>query len=230
MHHQRACRKEPARGSPLGRYAGRPRLTPGLKFEIRPIVRTLARCPAARRLRTKATLPGLAVSTDATWQAEIDQPSQELGMRRMSDTPHLSDTAAQQPAGAGQRNGRKGLACPLAIISARSPMPCGHGQQRCHRAHRTGADRAVPVRHRAQSRFKSTCGYCARPGRPAYHRQAVRARKPWIEACRLRDQRRTETYERSGDPGSRHDARPQQHRRRTRDSSARRVAAGSRSR
>jgi hypothetical protein len=92
MHHQRACRKEPARGSPLGRYAGRPRLTPGLKFEIRPIVRTLARCPAARRLRTKATLPGLAVSTDATWQAEIDQPSQELGMRRMSDTPHLSDT------------------------------------------------------------------------------------------------------------------------------------------
>src|SRR3954463_8330425 len=61
------------------------------KFEIRPIVRTLARCPAARRLRTKATLPGLAVSTDATWQAEIDQPSQELGMRRMSDTPHLSD-------------------------------------------------------------------------------------------------------------------------------------------
>ena len=91
MHHQRACRKEPARGSPLGRYAGRPRLTPGLKFEIRPIVRTLARCPAARRLRTKATLPGLAVSTDATWQAEIDQPSQELGMRRMSDTPHLSD-------------------------------------------------------------------------------------------------------------------------------------------
>src|SRR3954452_3647880 len=24
MHHQRACRKEPARGSPLGRYAGRP--------------------------------------------------------------------------------------------------------------------------------------------------------------------------------------------------------------
>ena len=95
MHHQRACRKEPARGSPLGRYAGRPRLTPGLKFEIRPIVRTLARCPAARRLRTKATLPGLAVSTDATWQAEIDQPSQELGMRRMSDTPHLSDTATQ---------------------------------------------------------------------------------------------------------------------------------------
>src|SRR5215213_10206511 len=92
MHHQRACRKEPARGSPLGRYAGRPRLTPGLKFETRPIVRTLARCPAARRLRTKATLPGLAVSTDATWQAEIDQPSQELGMRRMSDTPHLSDT------------------------------------------------------------------------------------------------------------------------------------------
>src|SRR3954453_7694328 len=91
MHHQRACRKEPARGSPLGRYAGRPRLTPGLKFEIRPIVRTLARCSAARRLRTKATLPGLAVSTDATWQAEIDQPSQELGMRRMSDTPHLSD-------------------------------------------------------------------------------------------------------------------------------------------
>src|SRR3954464_6320813 len=86
MHHQRACRKEPARGSPLGRYAGRPRLTPGLKFEIRPIVRTLARCPAARRLRMKATLPGLAVSTDATWQAEIDQPSQELGMRRMSDT------------------------------------------------------------------------------------------------------------------------------------------------
>src|SRR3954463_5606422 len=95
MHHQRACRKEPARGSPLGRYAGRARLTPGLKFEIRPIVRTLARCPAARRLRTKATLPGLAVSTDATWQAEIDQPSQELGMRRMSDTPHLSDTAAR---------------------------------------------------------------------------------------------------------------------------------------
>src|SRR3954453_1507731 len=83
MHHQRACRKEPARGSPLGRYAGRPRLTPGLKFEIRPIVRTLARCLAARRLRMKATLPGLAVSTDATWQAEIDQPSQELGMRRM---------------------------------------------------------------------------------------------------------------------------------------------------
>ena len=79
MHHQRACRKEPARGSPLGRYAGRPRLTPGLKFEIRPIVRTLARCPAARRLRTKARLPGLAVSTDATWQAEIDQPSRSLG-------------------------------------------------------------------------------------------------------------------------------------------------------
>src|SRR4051812_9286208 len=95
MHHQRACRKEPARGSPLGRYAGRPRLTPGLKFEIRPIVRTLARCPAARRLRTKATLPGLAVSTDATWQAEIDQPSQELGMRRMSDTFHLSGAVAR---------------------------------------------------------------------------------------------------------------------------------------
>src|SRR5215212_8205396 len=94
MHHQRACRKEPARGSPLGRYAGRPRLTPGLKFEIRPIVRTLARCPAARRLRTKATLPGLAVSTDATWQAEIDQPSQELGMRRMSDTRRLSGILA----------------------------------------------------------------------------------------------------------------------------------------
>src|SRR3954454_16847809 len=91
MHHQRACRKEPARGSPLGRYAGRAPLTPGLKFEIRPIVRTAARCPAARRLRMKATLPGLAVSTDSTWQAEIDQPSQELGMRRMSDTPHLSD-------------------------------------------------------------------------------------------------------------------------------------------
>src|SRR3954470_10579922 len=36
MHHQRACRKEPARGSPLGRYAGRPPLTPGLKLEIRP--------------------------------------------------------------------------------------------------------------------------------------------------------------------------------------------------
>src|SRR3954453_21178170 len=36
MHRQRACRKEPARGSPLGRYAGRPRLTPGLKLEIRP--------------------------------------------------------------------------------------------------------------------------------------------------------------------------------------------------
>src|SRR3954452_21366015 len=109
MHHQRACRKEPARGSPLGRYAGRPRLTPGLKFEIRPIVRTLARCPAARRLRTKATLPGLAVSTDATWQAEIDQPSQELGMRRMSDTPHLSGTAATQLAGTRQRDRRKGI-------------------------------------------------------------------------------------------------------------------------
>src|SRR3954447_11422350 len=94
MHHQRACRKEPARGSPLGRYAGRPRLTPGLKFEIRPIVRTLARCPAARRLQMKATLPGLAVSTDATWQAEIDQPSQELGMRRMSDTLCLSGILA----------------------------------------------------------------------------------------------------------------------------------------
>ena len=141
----------------------------------------------------------------------------------MSDNARLSGTAAKQLASAGQRNGRKGLACPLSIISARSPMPCGHGQQRCHRAHRTGADRAVPVRHRAQSRFKSTCGSCARPGRPAYHRQAARARKPWIEACGLRDQRRTETHERSGDPGSRHDAGPQQPRRRTRNSSARKV-------
>ena len=79
MHHQRACRKEPARGSPLGRYAGRPRLTPGLKFEIRPIVRTLARCPAARRLRTKATLPGLAVSTDATWQQKWINLPRSLG-------------------------------------------------------------------------------------------------------------------------------------------------------
>ena len=79
MHHQRACRKEPARGSPLGRYAGRPRLTPGLKFEIRPIVRTFARCPAARRLRTKATLPGLAVSTDATWQQKSINLPRSLG-------------------------------------------------------------------------------------------------------------------------------------------------------
>ena len=76
---QRACRKEPARGSPLGRYAGRPRLTPGLKFEICPIVRTLARCPAARRLRTKATLPGLAVSTDATWQQKSINLPRSLG-------------------------------------------------------------------------------------------------------------------------------------------------------
>ena len=50
---------------------------------------------------------------NAVRQAEIDQPSQELEMRRMSDNARLSDTAAKQLAGAGQRNGRKGLACPL---------------------------------------------------------------------------------------------------------------------
>src|SRR3954462_11851578 len=36
MHHQRACRKEPARGYPLGLYARGAPLTPGLKLEIRP--------------------------------------------------------------------------------------------------------------------------------------------------------------------------------------------------
>src|SRR3954452_20849573 len=46
----------------------------------------------------------------------------------------------------------------------------------------------------------------------------------WIEAG-LRDERRPETHERSGDPGSRHDAGPKQRRRRARDSSSRRVAA-----
>src|SRR4051794_12002840 len=129
MHHQRACRKEPARGSPLGRYAGRPRLTPGLKFEIRPIVRTLARCPAARRLQMKATLPGLAVSTDATWQAEIDQPSQELGMRRMSDTPHLSDIP--QP---HQR--------PSSPVRCPESSPCRH-YRRLERAHAPAPDRKL---------------------------------------------------------------------------------------
>ena len=143
MHHQRACRKEPARGSPLGRYAGRPRLTPGLKFEIRPIVRTLARCPAARRLRMKATLPGLAVSTDATWQVEIDQPSQELGMRRMSDTPHLSDIPEphQHPSSP--------VRCP-------ESSPCRH-YRRLERAHAPAPDR----------KLAAPPGPCDRGGTPA---------------------------------------------------------------
>ena len=141
MHHQRACRKEPARGSPLGRYAGRPRLTPGLKFEIRPIVRTLARCPAARRLRTKATLPGLAVSTDATWQAEIDQPSQELGMRRMSDTPHLSDIL--QP----HQHPCSPVRCPQVAVSL-PVRPCRH-YRRLERAHAPAPDRKLAAPSRA---------------------------------------------------------------------------------
>jgi hypothetical protein len=140
---QRACRKEPARGSPLGRYAGWPRLTPGLKFEIRPIVRTLARCPAARRLQMKATLPGLAVSTDATWQAEIDQPSQELGMRRMSDTPHLSDIL--QP----HQHPCSPVRCP-------ESSPCRH-YRRLERAHAPAPDR----------KLAAPPGPCDRGGTPA---------------------------------------------------------------
>src|SRR3954447_18539648 len=143
MHHQRACRKEPARGSPLGPYGGRPRLTPGLKFEIRPIVRTPARCPAARRLRTKETLPGLAVSTDATWQAEIDQPSQELGMRRMSDTPHLSDIL--QP----HQHPCSPVRCP-------ESSPCRH-YRRLERAHAPAPDR----------KLAAPPGPCDRGGTPA---------------------------------------------------------------
>jgi hypothetical protein len=45
---------------------------------------------------------------------------------------------------------------------------------------------------------------------------ARRSNGPWIRACGGRDQRRTETHERSGDPGSRHDAGPKRRRRRTR--------------
>ena len=55
-------------------------------------------------LRIEATLQITGSSRGAVQQVEIDQHSQELAMRRMSDTSRLSDTAANHLAGARQRD------------------------------------------------------------------------------------------------------------------------------
>ena len=101
-------------------------------------------CAPSVRIRGDATAHGL--STGAARQAEINQHSREFAMRQMSDNVRLSDTVAKQIAGTRQREGRKGAAAPLTIISARGPMQCGHGQQRYYPTSRAGADHTVPVR------------------------------------------------------------------------------------
>ena len=87
-------------------------ITPGLKSGIHLF--------AGRRLgirkRTAREPKGGAAWSDgssagAARQAEIDQHSWELAMRQVSDNAHLSDTAAQQLAGARQRDRRKESAC-----------------------------------------------------------------------------------------------------------------------
>ena len=96
MRRQKGSQKEPdLPGSSLGRYAVQPPLTPGLKSGIHLIAGRLLGIrerTACERKGNAAQMTGS--SMNAVRQAEIDQHSRELAMRRMSDTFRLSGTAA----------------------------------------------------------------------------------------------------------------------------------------
>ena len=74
----------------------------------------------------------------------------------MSDNTRLSDTAAKQLTGTKQRDGQKGAAAPLAIISARGHMHCGHGQWRSNE-------------HTALELIQQSEARCRHAGEPAEH-------------------------------------------------------------
>src|SRR3954452_18563809 len=85
-----AARRSPPRGSPLGRYAVRPPLTPSLNLNSA-IVRTTTWGSGCAHLCEYETTPQITgASMGTVRQAEIDQHSQKLGMRRMSDNARLS--------------------------------------------------------------------------------------------------------------------------------------------
>ena len=99
MRGQRTARKSPTLRAHRSTAGGVP------VTQSRPIVGRPfgVRC-CVPLVRVGDDAPVTGSSAGATRQAEIDQHSQELAMRRMSDTSRLSDTAAKQLAGARQRN------------------------------------------------------------------------------------------------------------------------------
>src|SRR4051794_19237498 len=107
MRRQKGGQKEAdLHGSSLGRHAVRPPLTPGLKSGIHLIAgRLLGIQERTARERKGAAAWIDGSSMNAVRQAEIDQHSPELAMRRMSDNDRLSGTAAKQFTGAGLHRG-----------------------------------------------------------------------------------------------------------------------------
>jgi hypothetical protein len=109
MPRQWGCPKAPTHGLPLGEYAVRLHITPSLKSEIRhrendhSEFRLHAAYADPRRhpgSRNRRRMP-LGGRKSLNF-------SRDLRGRQMSDTDQLSDTAATQLAGAGQRGGCKG--------------------------------------------------------------------------------------------------------------------------
>src|SRR4051794_19537002 len=113
--------ERPARGSRLGQYAGS---LPHQALNWKSV-------PSSGRPLGVRQHVACERKGDAAWVSGLQRMlrgrrkwlnfSRDLRGRRMSDTAHLSDTAAQQLTGARQRHGRKASTCLLTVILARAP-------------------------------------------------------------------------------------------------------------